>query len=417
MGEHRLDVPSLLLQQLLGGPRVEFLDHLIARSTRIDPGSRPTMAEFARELRAWLAPKPSARPADDVSQVAKRLDVLMAAPRREQLDRHRQQQQFRAALDVVERGLAPIRERLGEQGIEEAVLSTRNSSALESAPRDRPRGSSGIVDTDGVSVLLQMPGGDDPTLWSGVGLQLFDDGTLHIVASHRIRLPGYERGKSLWHRDVSVHVGSAVAESELPQLLQDLESQMPAAIAQYVEAVRAAQRAPLPLPRSGLSPLAQRLAAFLSTESGDAIVDLHFDIALLMDRLDASERDLVDAANELERRGWVALLEDGNAPLGCRGVMPKADLFLDTEPELHGANVELDSIRFIIDAVDAGQDSLQVRERASALGWNPRRANIACYFLVSHSAVDREFQSQTDPYFYDGFWLGSVSRDFVRRHR
>ncbi|MFM9538678.1 protein kinase domain-containing protein [Streptomyces turgidiscabies] len=72
------------------------LDELIVRCTRLQPESRPTMAEMAKELRATLAEPPEVRPDTDIDELRERVRALAqphieaeqeAELRRQQLDR------------------------------------------------------------------------------------------------------------------------------------------------------------------------------------------------------------------------------------------------------------------------------------------------------------------------------------------
>jgi hypothetical protein len=78
-GELRADNNQMNIQAYQAAPRVHQLDSLIERATRHDAATRPTMSEFAAELRAWLtAPQEPSQP--DLSDVFARLQAL-APPR------------------------------------------------------------------------------------------------------------------------------------------------------------------------------------------------------------------------------------------------------------------------------------------------------------------------------------------------
>lgn len=54
-GEQRIDSAAMSLGMYVRHPQFRLLDRLIDRATRHDPAERPTMAQFADELDAWLA--------------------------------------------------------------------------------------------------------------------------------------------------------------------------------------------------------------------------------------------------------------------------------------------------------------------------------------------------------------------------
>jgi serine/threonine protein kinase len=72
-GEQRIDVPQVTLGHYINHPKIRMLDRLIENATRHDPKGRPSMKEFASELRAWLAPQVAAASPADLSDLFKRI--------------------------------------------------------------------------------------------------------------------------------------------------------------------------------------------------------------------------------------------------------------------------------------------------------------------------------------------------------
>ncbi len=84
---------SVRLSANVAQPRARLLDPLIDQATRIDPAERPKMAEFARELAAWLEFPPAqsisvASPTDSAAAAIQRAVALAAeqAESRRQID-------------------------------------------------------------------------------------------------------------------------------------------------------------------------------------------------------------------------------------------------------------------------------------------------------------------------------------------
>ena len=53
-GQHQSEIEQVALQSFLNHPRIALLDILLERATQLDPLARPSMKQFAEELRAWL---------------------------------------------------------------------------------------------------------------------------------------------------------------------------------------------------------------------------------------------------------------------------------------------------------------------------------------------------------------------------
>jgi serine/threonine protein kinase len=54
-GEQRRDVEQLRISEWVNEPNASLLDQLMEDATRHEPQSRPSMREFAAELRRWLS--------------------------------------------------------------------------------------------------------------------------------------------------------------------------------------------------------------------------------------------------------------------------------------------------------------------------------------------------------------------------
>ncbi len=74
-GQQRIEAAPSTIGHWVILPQVDQLDLLIERATALDAASRPTMAQFAAELTAWLDPSRE-RPAADLSAAAARIGAL-----------------------------------------------------------------------------------------------------------------------------------------------------------------------------------------------------------------------------------------------------------------------------------------------------------------------------------------------------
>jgi serine/threonine protein kinase len=122
-GEQRVDNLQLTLSYYILYPRIEFLNKLIESATQHNPEDRPTMAEFASELRAWLAPVKEPAFTEKISDLVAR--IVRAADSGARSDRKRQQN-IDEALQYLEKFRVPLTQiasELAKTGRSDGTLS------------------------------------------------------------------------------------------------------------------------------------------------------------------------------------------------------------------------------------------------------------------------------------------------------
>lgn len=170
-----------------------------------------------------------------------------------------------------------------------------------------------------------------------------------------------------------------------------------------------------PLPNTGLSIHAQRLAALLNERSetgreGDPSVDIQ-DAQQALELVN-DEIDL--AVAELLKHDLVALRTDGNCRGGIRSVSPTARLFFETDLALRGWNPAADARAVAAAAVNANSDTVRrLDELDQLLSWGPRRLNPAAHYLVMHDGVESEPPPGAGPYAYRRLAIGAKTRLFA----
>lgn len=138
-------------------------------------------------------------------------------------------------------------------------------------------------------------------------------------------------------------------------------------------------------PKLNLSPDAAALAAWLAQTSPTGLEDLVMYDAIKSAFPEASDRDLQDAAAELQMYG---LLEVSSA-LGhpVRFVTPNTALFALFDPLVLGTSPQTDAVALAQAALDL--DSGDARELEASLGWPRRRFNPAFALLLGLVADGR----------------------------
>ncbi len=171
----------------------------------------------------------------------------------------------------------------------------------------------------------------------------------------------------------------------------------------------------LPLPRSGLSEHAQRLAVLLNTRSeGGYEHDPTLEAKELVHALGVSEEEVALAADELEEKEWVSLSKtSGMGKAGFSAIWPTPILFFETDPALKGWNPQADARTLATTLVNAGRDHAYLSEIDIALAWGPRRLNPAASFLVLKGYVNHSQTMGSHPYAYTSFFATARTRRFA----
>jgi hypothetical protein len=103
-GPHRASDPAYALRERISYGRVGELDLLLERATQINPEIRESMAGFARELHACLAPPPEITASSTLPQLQERIAALTTS----EFERVSQSQDLTRRVDKVYSALADL---------------------------------------------------------------------------------------------------------------------------------------------------------------------------------------------------------------------------------------------------------------------------------------------------------------------
>jgi DNA-binding beta-propeller fold protein YncE len=226
-GQHRIEVAPATVGHWVAAPRLEHLDLLIERATALAPETRPSMAEFADELTAWLADPPTPE-APDLSAAAARISALSEAGLRAKQIHDRRRELFQAAMDVIEKQVGEFVEQLAT--VFPTVSRLRNPPLMSDFGDTSPpahieqavaRGAAGTnADPDAVALTI------------GIAAQWLAEDDARYAGWVHVEDP-YAGSRLLWSDAGGASLGSA-KESQLLAVLRDgLAEQLPAA-AQFV---------------------------------------------------------------------------------------------------------------------------------------------------------------------------------------
>ncbi len=234
-GEQRIDVPQLTLSAYVDHPKARFLDRLIENATKHNPDERPSMAEFAAELDAWLAEPSRPVSPSDFSDIAARVKALMEPGRREKEHRDLLGKEAWDAGECMKQFLEPM---LGYLAKARMPGDTRGFAHdphhLQNALYTPGRDIGDLVWTmrgwNRTGDRIGLP------LWSGFSLRVFANGRLWLAVGHIV---GTRGGEVVWSDERVVPIGSAQQELAMSALANGLISNLRPALERFEDLLAA----------------------------------------------------------------------------------------------------------------------------------------------------------------------------------
>ncbi len=237
-GEVRIDVTALRLSAYVSCSRVAQLELLVERATRHLPVDRPSMVEFALELRAWLTPLIRKDDQVDLSDVIQRI---------EQAGESGSRYAERLALDVSQA------EEVLQQLCDGAVALTDEIEALGRGDGSWPQhpnlegykfprgiGRPPVIWHSDVPTFAEIPGQWPVHFCIAFGAQLSQDRRVRIFAAYQI---GRSRGRlnvhweHVWSNSKVAPLGSAELEHDINDLVQEATDQLRPALHRLADLV------------------------------------------------------------------------------------------------------------------------------------------------------------------------------------
>ena len=238
-GHQRSDVTMFGIREAVGHAQAGALDRLIDRMTRPNPVERPTMAEVAGELNAWLALR-VAGVTVDLSAARERLRRKLQRELAEEDRREARRDQAIAAARRLQELFRPINDALRDLR-PRAVIDAADDQQTQEVLKVRPsrRGVDSVWRWQRCS---RVTAGSDHSPYSlrvGRSLELMSDGELTVSALLTTRPEGW--ASSGFHEYVaprSAVVGSVAAEQMLIDFVEEIAEVLPRAVDAFVESAR-----------------------------------------------------------------------------------------------------------------------------------------------------------------------------------
>ena len=138
--------------------------------------------------------------------------------------------------------LSPLGDLLENAALSDGVVNSSSAILDNLSLRDQREGikrvwAEGMCVVSTAAAVAAAPGGT-PTLWSGAGVELYEDGQIYLVAAHLITSGLVEeKPEEIWHEGRVFPLGSALQETAVEELVAGLMLSLPAAIHRFVESV------------------------------------------------------------------------------------------------------------------------------------------------------------------------------------
>lgn len=223
-GQQRIDVPPATMAHWVSAPQIEQLDLLIERATDHDPQRRPSMRDFASELKAWLAP-PAPPEHAGMDALAARVRALSARGIRARAADERRWKLFDEAWAEARSHVETISGQLAGVFPEVRFADPRVPTAFGELgganPRHRPHTYAAVAtnaDADAVELVV------------GFAAQWINDDRAAHAAWIRIEDP-YAGPRTLWSNTTQTPLGSARESRAISGFAQELASRLGDAVA------------------------------------------------------------------------------------------------------------------------------------------------------------------------------------------
>jgi hypothetical protein len=234
-GEQRVDVPGLTTSVFVNDARAPLLDRLIERATQHTASDRPTMADLARELRAWLAHPHETASIGDLSELGARIAAAIEPSRRAQATREAHARLGQRVGDELAAALKQIVDSLAgvapfDTGVDEARLPAgfEYPGAL---------GEPEVVWRCEACIQTKEIGAYSPLITLGTIVEVFDEGAIRVVAAYLVGDPG--NNDLVWGDEFKVPIGSAEQEQQLAALVAGMRENARTALQHYAALVGA----------------------------------------------------------------------------------------------------------------------------------------------------------------------------------
>lgn len=215
------------LAVLISHKRAYLLDNLIERATQKEPNDRPTMEDFAQELKSWLASNEEPHLDTDVDDLVHRIKISSQ-------QYHLEADGIARSIEAAKSYVEPLSKKLSRIGEVFSQMNLKFNSPL-------PNGQNLLTDTimertkyggHGVTVSVYTPPPTTHLFESGILIQILDDGHHRIYAAHQIT-PHQGKKISTWEDCQDIQFGTAKEDAALDQMTKGLYDNLRQGLEQF----------------------------------------------------------------------------------------------------------------------------------------------------------------------------------------
>jgi serine/threonine protein kinase len=252
-GEQRVDTAQFGIGGFRFHSKARQLDSLIDRSTKNNPEDRPSMAEFAAELRAWLSTS-VVQPPPDLSALLARVREQTTPSIRAHQERLQQGEEAGRLCQRLCTIILPIAQAFLETGMSDGSIS-ESDSAGRLFRRPQLLGTPVAFWERGLAVVARKPGTpsaawsqgfDSQSLVCGIGVEVRVDGNICLFGGYVIESRYGPEFIGFWER-VS-RFGSALQEKAVLDLSSHLNATLGEALGRFLQWIEAGGEPPKPYP-------------------------------------------------------------------------------------------------------------------------------------------------------------------------
>lgn len=244
-GEQRPFVSDHTITAHRESPCSKYLDTLIDQSTRTRAHERPTMRQFADELRVMVGSGPAgSNESVDLREIGRRINAIEAAANQVAAVREQNSRTFSGLVNRALHGLKDFEKTCVLVSLPPWIA--RHRTILMRLQRERNRSDPKVISEDGVALVL-ISRSAKTRMTCGYGFELREDDTVRVLAGIVIheQLGIGKRDRETWiSSDLRTYpVGSASLAATIEEFDSQLHAQFPKAIEYLAKSIGAIPQA------------------------------------------------------------------------------------------------------------------------------------------------------------------------------
>lgn len=241
-GEHDLSYEPIHLTTYVEHPRINILDVLLNRATKLNASQRIKMNEFNTELLEWLNPKKVNAELMDIEDQAKQLNYILQP----NIDNEEHRRYLSYIVEKVNRDIGKDSEKALEN-IESKLPQPFNGGSNPTIINaesliGRGQTNNDLISREGICKVITTEFPIRIYLWLGWGSEAFKDETIQMAVGYRIRVGHNGTEENIWSMTKSAKAQTAELENCRVILVEEFIKGLPTALNRFIEESKKASR-------------------------------------------------------------------------------------------------------------------------------------------------------------------------------